>query len=173
MNSIADTRFADAPPASLPEFRINEAGEPVPNIAGPEKLDQWLADLTKAVGMKSPNTAITLLQQAVNASASALGKDGREVVINAVIELMADIRPRGAVELMLAVQMIAAHFQSVRLIQQASRMGMSQIGERQIVLANRLLKTFVSHGEALRKCRKADGQAIVGNVENHPGGRGN
>lgn len=184
MNKIVKNGPATQPPP-VPKIRIAEDGTPIPVAIEPGGYEQWLDHLAKALGTADPTTAVALLQQAMNASGSALDRHDREIMANTVIALMADIRPQSSAELMLAVQMIAVHFQATRLMQQAAATSLPEISRKQMALADRLFKTFVMQIQALRKSKlrgrqkmivehvhiHEGGQAIVGNVENHPGGR--
>lgn len=145
-------------------------------------------DAIKAIfNTKHPEQAEALLGHCMNvlarneASEDYPGNDQRLFTVS----IVADIKPRDAVERMLAVQMAATH---IALIRSARWLGNTEtIPQVQAHYSgfNKLARTYAAQVEALRKHRnggsqtvrvehvtvEAGAQAVVGNVQT--GGRGN
>jgi hypothetical protein len=138
-------------------------------------------------GTKIPEMAEALLGHCLKVLASNEASDDHPGSDERIFMLAAveEIKPRDAVERMLAVQMAATH---VAVIRQGGRMahaeGLPQFEAHERAF-NKLARTFTAQVEALRKHRTGGkqtvtvqhvnvsegGQAIVGNVQ--AGGRGN
>jgi len=118
-----------------------------------------------------------LIRQVVNASFT---RDSEaEAVANAVTAAMLSIRPRNALEGMLAGQLVAVHNQAMESLRRAGLKDQPyEIALNHKHLAIRLMKTYARLLEALIKCRSggqqnvvvkhvyvnSGGQAVVGNV---------
>lgn len=166
--------------------------EPLPKYIDLSKLNMIAIDhpvqevgkavLMQAMGINDETFFEGSIRHLINA-VSATGKgDMRE--LNHAISLVASIEPRDQLETMLAIQMAAVHISAmgeVRRLKTADTIERLDIHER---TANKLMRTFTSQMEALRKHRNGGnqnvivkhvhvhegGQAIVGNVSH--GGRG-
>lgn len=103
---------------------------------------------------------------------------------NAVTSALSEIKPKSALEGMMAVQMVIVHNQAMRLLSYANNTTFNPQIELYLNLANKLLRTFISQFDALTKCRRngqqkvtvehvhinEGGQAIVGTVSEGGGG---
>jgi hypothetical protein len=124
----------------------------------------------------------SLLTQLANATGK--GKDIDEAQLNFALSVIADIKPKDQLEAMLAAQMACVHIASMTF---ARRMNHTETIPQQDSAEkayNKLLRTFTSQMEALRKYRTGGeqkvtvhhvqvnegGQAIVGNVIQGGGG---
>ena len=118
------------------------------------------------------------------ANATGKGKDIDEAQLNFALSVIADIKPKDQLEAMLAAQMAFVHIASMTF---ARRMNHTETIPQQDSAEkayNKLLRTFTSQMEALRKYRNGGeqkvtvhhvqvnegGQAIVGNVNQGGGG---
>jgi homoaconitase/3-isopropylmalate dehydratase large subunit len=129
---------------------------------------------TADVGFLSP-----LLGQLANVTSK--GQEISEADLNFLLSVIRDIKPRDQLEAMLASQMACVHIASMTF---ARRMNHTQTTHHQdsaVNAYNKLLRTFTSQMEALRKYRTGGeqkvtvqhvqvnegGQAIVGNVSHN------
>lgn len=136
----------------------------------------------KAVGISDQRLYTSLVSQVTNALSRGQEPDVGE--LNAAIAMVAGIAPRDNLEAMLAFQMATVHVLSLRHARSmvtSERIDQLDIQER---VVNKLMRTFTTQMEALRKHRNggsqkmtvehvhvySGGQAIVGNVTHR--GRG-
>ncbi len=140
------------------------------------------AVVMKAVGISDQRLYTSLVSQVTNALSRGQEPDVGE--LNAAIAMVAGIAPRDNLEAMLAFQMATVHVLSLRHARSmvtSERIDQLDIQER---IVNKLMRTFTTQMEALRKHRNggsqkmtvehvhvySGGQAIVGNVTHR--GRG-
>lgn len=140
------------------------------------------AVVMQAFGVTDQRMFNGLIRQLVNAVSKGNKIDADE--LNAAVAMVAGIAPRDPLEAMLAVQMVAVQFSSMRHTRSmltCDTIDQLDIQER---VVNKLMRTFTTQMEALRKHRNggnqkvvvehvhvhSGGQAIVGNVTH--GGRG-
>lgn len=140
------------------------------------------AVVMQAFGVTDQRMFNGLIRQLVNAVSKGSKIDADE--LNAAVAMVAGIAPRDPLEAMLAVQMVAVQFSSMRHTRSmltCETIDQLDIQER---VVNKLMRTFTTQMEALRKHRNggnqkvvvehvhvhSGGQAIVGNVTH--GGRG-
>lgn len=140
------------------------------------------AVVMKAVGITDQHLYTAMISQVTNALSR--GQDADVSELNAAIAMVAGIAPRDNLEAMLAFQMATVHVLSLRHAR-------SMVNSETIVqldvqerVVNKLMRTFTTQMEALRKHRNGGnqkvvvehvyvgegGQAIIGNVTH--GGRG-
>ena len=133
--------------------------------------------------MESCGTASTkflgpLLSQLANATGK--GQDINEGQLNFALSVIADIKPKDQLEAMLAAQMACVHIASMTFARRMNHTDTIPQQDSAEKAYNKLLRTFTSQMEALRKYRTGGeqkvtvhhvqvnegGQAIVGNVNN-------
>lgn len=128
------------------------------------------AALRQAMGLTKGRTLRGLLSQVANSVATFRGPV--EDNLNFAIGFIRDLEPKGEVEAALAAQMAAVHIASMAQISasmNAASFEFSQYAER---AANRLMRTFASQMEALRKLRNGGEQKVtVEHVNVHEGGQ--
>lgn len=141
-----------------------------------------LAVVMKALGITDQRLYASMISQITNALSR--GQEAEVAELNAAIALVAGIEPRDHLEAMLAFQMATVHVLSLRHTRSlvtADRVDLLDLHER---VVNKLMRTFTTQMEALRKHRNGGnqkvvvehvyvgegGQAIIGNVTH--GGRG-
>lgn len=141
-----------------------------------------MAVVMKALGITDQRLYASMIAQVTNALSRGQEADVSE--LNSAIAMVAGIEPRDHLEAMLAFQMATVHVLSMR---HARSMVTSETIEQldlQERVVNKLMRTFTSQMEALRKHRNGGnqkvvvehvyvgegGQAIIGNVTH--GGRG-
>lgn len=142
-----------------------------------------LAKIAKAMGIQDAELYNGAIRQLVNVSTQGSERDAD--ALNFAISIVRSIAPRDHLEVLLALQMAAIHIASmkhVRMMNHAESIPQLDIQERTV---NKLMRTFTTQMEALRKHRNGGsqkvivkhvhvhegGQAIVGNVSH--GGRSN
>ncbi|MEA4858328.1 MAG: HGGxSTG domain-containing protein [Solidesulfovibrio sp.] len=147
--------------------------------------DNAMAAFSAAAGSVDSDFCCKLLNQAVNASPSA----GLETVdhSNAVAATMTGLAPQNELEGLLAAQMSACHNAAMECLRRACVKDQTFEGRKMnMTFADRFMRTFAVQVEALGKYRKGGqqkvvvehvhvypgGQAIVGNFNQPPGGRG-
>lgn len=140
------------------------------------------AVVMKAVGITDQRLYTSMIAQVTNALSR--GQEADVAELNAAIAMVAGIAPRDNLEAMLAFQMATVHVLSLRHARSmvtSETIDQLDIQER---VVNKLMRTFTTQMEALRKHRNggnqkvvvehvhvhSGGQAIVGNVSH--GGRG-
>ncbi|TKV77148.1 hypothetical protein [Rhizobium sp. AU243] len=141
-----------------------------------------LAVVMKALGITDQRLYTSMIAQVTNALSR--GQEAEVAELNAAIALVAGIEPRDHLEAMLAFQMATVHVLSLRHARfMVSSETIEQLDLQERVV-NKLMRTFTSQMEALRKHRNGGnqkvvvehvyvgegGQAIIGNVTH--GGRG-
>lgn len=139
------------------------------------ELVGW-ALLAEMIGIADLDFVTELANQLVNAG--SVGRKGNESAINFMLAVIRDIKPRDSVEAMLAAQITSVHVSAMTLggrLANAETVAQQDSAERAF---NKLLRTFTTQMEALRKYRNGGeqkvtvqhvsvgegGQAIVGNV---------
>lgn len=136
----------------------------------------------KAVGITDQRLYTSMIAQITNALSR--GREADVAELNAAVAMVAGVAPRDNLEAMLAFQMATVHVLSLRHARSmvtSETIDQLDIQER---VVNKLMRTFTTQMEALRKHRNGGnqkvvvehvhvhngGQAIVGNVTH--GGRG-
>jgi len=124
----------------------------------------------------------TLLTQVVNAGCSKYNH--QEIVDNAIVTIN-DIKPKDAIEAMLASQIVATHNATMQNLTRANGLLSSKVykeielGSKAFNVANKLTRTFTMQMEALQRYRgkgqqkmviehvniNSGGQAVIGNIE--------
>ncbi|HEY8383962.1 MAG TPA: hypothetical protein VIL09_17625 [Microvirga sp.] len=146
----------------------------------------WLIHLAASFGSSSIDFALQQIQVLVGATKADASLPDRMVAVNAMLAIVAGLRPRDEVEGALAVQMAATHGLAVTMLERARTAGHIEVLEAAGTLATKLLRTYTGQVEALAKLRRggnqhvtvehvhvhAGGQAIVGNVGQRPRGEG-
>lgn len=161
--------------ATVPHFpNMIKFRHPRQEIAG--------AVVMRALGITDQRLYTSMIAQVTNALSRGNEPDVSE--LNAAIAMVAGIEPRDNLEAMLAFQMATVHVLSLRHARSmvtSETIDQLDIQER---IVNKLMRTFTSQMEALRKHRNGGsqkvvvehvhvhkgGQAVVGNVTT--GGRG-
>lgn len=169
------TNALGAPPQIRSE--PSDDGETTLQVEGEDGSGLESLRLVAALGAPS----FEALQEQLARIIAMSTKDG-EIALeraNFAIGAISEIAPRDALETMLATQMTATHLAAIRHLEMLSRVETIPQLEAQERAANKLLRTFTSQMEALRKYRsdgrqKVDvrhvhvsegGQAIIGAVE--------
>ena len=153
-----------------PRMKVSELG------ILPDHPDQevGIALLIEAVGTADPDFAFGLISQLADANGGKV--DERK--LNFMLSVVKGVKPRDQIEAMLAAQMAAVHSATMKLFPQlaeAEYLPQRDSAERTL---NKLMRTFVTQVEALKRYRTGGeqtvtvqqvnvsegGQAIVGNV---------
>jgi hypothetical protein len=146
-----------------------------------------LLGLMEAFGTTSPAFQNHVMVELINAilRGDNGGNSYAAQQVDAIVAAMQGINPGDEIEGMLASQMVATHFMAMRLMDAAKKSENIYQQDSNGNLAIKLLRTFTTQMEALRRYRgkgqqrvtvehvhvHAGGQAIVGNVT-HPEGGG-
>ncbi|HUT53072.1 MAG TPA: hypothetical protein VM658_06750 [bacterium] len=155
------------------------------NIAiSPEKPQLDYAKFILAFGTVHDPTHTLFLNQATNSFPAPIKLIDR---VNITAALMYGIAPNNEVEAMLGLQMVATHNLAMELLGRAMRSQNRDATCDDINMATKLLRTYTAQMEGLNRNRgkspsqkvtvehvhvNEGGQAIVGNVERAPAGRG-
>lgn len=150
--------------------------------------DAFKAKLSAALGCKTSETALALLEQVMALEHPTTTMDPARIntIWMNAIAMLAELQPTTATEAMLAVQMVASHRAAMMFLTNATKPEDSFDGrDRNVLRALRLMRLFTEQVEAMSKLKgkggqqrvvvehvtvAAGGQAIVGAVM--PGGRG-
>ncbi len=142
------------------------------------------AKIALALGTVDNSTETFLLNQAIQSFPDSVPGIDR---VNITAALMYGIAPDNEVEGMLGLQMVATHNLAMELLGRAMRYDCWDATRDGVNMATKLLRTYKAQMEALNRNRgkspsqkvtvehvhvNAGGQAIVGNVERTPTGRG-
>jgi hypothetical protein len=126
---------------------------------------------------------VNFLNPLLTQLANATGKEMQEANLNFALSVIADIKPKDQLEAMLAAQMACVHIASMTFARRLAHTETIAQQDSAEKAYNKLLRTFTTQMEALRKYRTGGeqkvtvhhvqvnegGQAIVGNV-NQGGG---
>lgn len=186
MNTLADIMTApppaapDAARAATPRLKlVAPHGFAIdhPDPAAGERL------MAEALGVADRDAMDGILRQLVRASAGGGTPD--EITLGFMLSMVKGIAPRDAIEAMLVAQMVSVHVMAMRCAQHLAGSGELAQHDSHARALGRLARTFAAQIEALTRHRSrgepaitvqnvsvADGgNAIVGNVTQHAGGR--
>ena len=152
---------------------------------GKYEIDHKDQSVGVALLMDSCGTVdVNFLNPLLTQLANATGKGIQEANLNFALSVIADIKPKDQLEAMLAAQMACVHIASMTFARRLAHTETIAQQDSADKAYNKLLRTFTSQMEALRKYRTGGeqkvtvhhvqvnegGQAIVGNVNNGGGG---
>ena len=152
---------------------------------GKYEIDHKDQSVGVALLMDSCGTVdLNFLNPLLTQLANATGKGIQEANLNFALSVIADIKPKDQLEAMLAAQMACVHIASMTFARRLAHTETIAQQDSADKAYNKLLRTFTSQMEALRKYRTGGeqkvtvhhvqvnegGQAIVGNVNNGGGG---
>ena len=158
------------------KVRANENGELEIKI-GQE------GEISPVFGINDDTLISAYASQVMNTSILGLTEmsdQRREFVAQSTLSMLEDIEPKGGLETMLAVQMVAVHNMSMEVSRRVLLEEQSPDGiDRNINRSVKLMRTFVAQMEALKKYRiggkqtiqvqhvnvNEGGQAVVGNIQ--------
>jgi hypothetical protein len=169
--AAAVKKIQGEPADRLPRLKVSESSQIVPDH--PDEAT-GLALLMEAVGTTDPDFFAGVVMQL----AWAGGGELNEQKLNFMLSVVKGIQPRDQIEAMLAAQMAAVHTATMkfsRSLAEAEYLEHRDSAERTL---NKLMRTFVTQMEALKRYRTGGeqtvtvqhvnvsegGQAIVGNV---------
>lgn len=135
--------------------------------------------LMEALGVADYDFIDGLLEQLANAG--SVGPEISERHMNFMLSVIKSIEPSDQMEVMLGAQMAATHMACMTFTRKLAHVETIRQQDSAERTLNRLLRTFASQMEALRKYRTGGeqrvivqhvhvnegGQAVVGNVNNH------
>jgi hypothetical protein len=161
-----------------PKIKVVEGGVLAPEIESEEDHDHWHSLLAGSFGVEDRTLASALMVQLVRGSQD-LRKGGVEMA-NGAIAAIGEMRPQGAVEALLAVQMAALHNQCMQMMVEATRASSPEKKGAYLNLALKLSRAYANSMDSLRKYQQKGqqkmtvehvhvhngGQAIVGSVTN-------
>jgi hypothetical protein len=142
-----------------PRFTVEQEGSQVriaPANAHPEAAD---ARMMNAFGTANIDLAKSLVGQIVNAThVQPPGTPLNADTLNAALAAVTGIGPRDEAEAMLAAQMVGVHWLAMDLLRKANdRARLNDAGN----MAVKLLRTFTTQIEALKRYRSAGEQRVV------------
>jgi len=125
------------------------------------------------LGLKDEKAALEILMQALNVRSCGTSKDDLDRLITAFGTLM-EIGPKGALESLLAVQMMGVHNAALMFLRTATADGQDfEVRDASVLRAVRLMRLFNEQLEAMQKLKGKAGQqkVVVEHVHVHEGGR--
>jgi hypothetical protein len=147
-----------------------------------------IARARKATGVSAQDVAINLaVQAAVNPAGDYVGGDpeSQRKLVSIAVETLEEMKPEGALQSMLAVQMIGVHNTAIKFLMWATDKDQTIEGvDAHVLRATRLMRVFNDQLEAFAKLKgktseqkvtvehvhvHEGGQAIVGNVTRNDG----
>jgi hypothetical protein len=138
-----------------PRLKDGEAAGTV--VADTRDMPLWGARLAKALGVDEPWLLDMLLNQAANCMP---GEPARAASV--AIAAVQSVGPRDGVEAMLAVQMAAIHAAAMKMLNRAMQEQPSlEIYDSIVNRATKLLRTYTTQVEALKRYRSAGEQRVV------------
>jgi hypothetical protein len=120
------------------------------------------AGLMNAFGITDLDLAESLFQQIVNAThVQPLGVPVVEGTLNAALAAVTGIGPRDEAEAMLAAQMVGVHWIAMALLSKAGSTNDRALLNDAGNMATKLLRTYTTQMEALKRYRSAGEQRVV------------
>jgi hypothetical protein len=132
-----------------------------------------------ALGLKDEKAALQILMQALNVPSCGVSQDDSDRLITALGTLI-EIGPKGAMEGLLAVQMMGVHNAALMFLRNATAEGQDiEVRDANVLRAVRLMRLFIDQLEAMERLKGKTrqqkvtvehvhvyegGQAIVGAV---------
>ncbi|MDH4442126.1 MAG: hypothetical protein QE284_17280 [Rhizobium sp.] len=153
---------------SFTQFTKLATGYPV----GPDHPSRFLGQglIAKSLGITDLTLYGGALSQLIAVTSGTTETDIEN--LNIAVSIVRAIEPRNQLETILALQMAAVHIASMKFTRRmniAENLAQLEIYER---TANKLMRTFTSQMEALRKHRNDGGQTVVvKHVHVHEGGQ--
>jgi len=154
-----------------------QTGHPAAEVEKKRDRTELIADLEKkcaaAFGLKDGKVAFQMLSQA----ASLLCGTGSEKVLDnfsTALGTLSEIGPRGALEMLLAVQMMGVHQAALKFLANATVEGQTAEGrDLNLLRATRFMRLFCEQLEAMQKLKGKHGQqkVTVEHVHVHQGGQ--
>jgi hypothetical protein len=139
-----------------------------------ERKKAIIARAQKATGVSAEDVALILAVQAtavpVGGGAEGDPEKGRELVSTAV-ETLEQIKPEGALQSMLAVQMIGVHNTAIKFLMRAADNQSREETDANVMRSTRLMRVFNDQLEAFAKLRGKtfEQKVIVRHVHVHEG----
>ncbi len=128
------------------------------------------AMVSKAMGITDEAFYHGAIKQLVNAV--SIGPVASMDDLNVAIAMVRGIEPRDQLETMLALQMVAVHFASLSFTRKMNHTETIKQLDLQERVVNKLMRTFATQMEALRKHRNGGNQkVVVEHVHVHEGGQ--
>ena len=126
----------------------------------PEAKAALLLEVQQASGVPDADAAGILIAQAAAMGALQAGTAGEQ--LQTAMHMLGQIKPEGALQSMLAVQMIGVHNSAVRFLMRASEEGQTMEGaDANVQRSVRLLRLFNEQLQALASLRGKTGQQKV------------
>ncbi|MCP3471554.1 hypothetical protein NLM33_14575 [Bradyrhizobium sp. CCGUVB1N3] len=175
-NTTAAIAAPDRPQtATFPRIKFSKRGFSIDH-PDPEAGERLMAD---AFGVADSDAMYGILKQLVKASVNGARLDHANLAF--MISMMQGIKPRDAIEAMLAAQMICVHVTAMRSAQHLAGADNIQCQDSAARALGKLVRTFPAQIEALNRYRNKGepaitvqnlsvqdgGKAIVGNVTQH------
>jgi hypothetical protein len=130
----------------------------------------WMEELRTVLGVEDPGWAVVLLNSALNALPGGDSQNAEEA--NAIISALAEMKPNGVVEAMLAVQIVITHIHAMKLFARSNSAAYPGLADSRQSSAQRLLVLFLKQSRALSGLRQEGKQLVnVENVNVHQGGQ--
>jgi hypothetical protein len=127
---------------------------------GPETKAALLLEVQQASGVPDVEAAGILIAQAAAMGALQTRTAGEQ--FQTATHMLGQIKPEGALQSMLAVQMIGVHNSAVRFLMRASEEGQTMVGaDANVQRSVRLLRLFNEQLQALASLRGKTGQQKV------------
>jgi hypothetical protein len=126
-----------------------------------------------ALGLKDENAALQVVMQALNVASFGASKENSDLLITA-LGTLTEIGPKGALENLLAVQLIGVHNAALMFLRNAAADGQDiEVRDANVLRAVRLMRLFIEQLEAMAKLRGKVGQqkVTVEHVHVHKGGQ--
>ena len=158
------------------KFKAEESDSDKPSIALKDPDDPLMfVKLSEAMGTQDSDLQGYLLQQAIYTFKDAGGADGGKAAFsaNAAFAILTGIQPQDELEGMLAIQMIGVHNMAMETLARAGYRDQTFEGKQaNINQATKMLRTFMSQMEALKRYRTGGQQKmIVEHVNVNEGGQ--
>jgi hypothetical protein len=153
----------------LPQYKALKAG--IVQLAFDHPRQEIaLAVMMQRLGITDEQFYYGIVRQLTNAISR--GSDADVSELNAAMAMIEGIAPRDHLEVMLATQMVGAHFAAMRHTRSLMTVDLLPQMEAHERAMNKLMRTFTSQMEALRKHRNGGNQkVVVEHVHVHNGGQ--
>jgi hypothetical protein len=156
---------------------LQKAGQPAAEVEKRRDHSERMADIEKkcaaSFGLKDGKVAFQILSQAANLQCWS-GSEKALDNFGTALGMLSEIGPRGALEMLLAVQMMGVHQAALKFLANATVEGQTPEGrDLNLLRATRLMRLFLEQMEAMQKLKGKTGQqkVIVEHVHIHQGGQ--
>jgi hypothetical protein len=156
---------------------LQKTGQPTAEMENKRNRAELMTDIEKkcaaSFGLKDGKFAFQILSQAANLQCSSSSEKAVDN-FGTALGILSEIGPSGALEMLLAVQMMGVHQAALKFLTNATAEDQTAEGrDLNLLRATRLMRLFLEQLEAMQKLKGKAGQqkVTVEHVHVHQGGQ--